>query len=649
MSSINCQLFGGFRIAEADSKGSRLPSKKSEALLSYLLMQKGESQNRHKVAELLWSRSAAQQALGSLRQECLKLKNWLAEYGVSLELGHREICLSQDQFNTDVAEFEQCIAEGDIESLQKAFSLYKGDFLQDRPVPDTKYEAWFKRQRERLGQLALSGFHALAEVELTEGNLKNAEKISRTMVYVDPASESSCKVLMQVLDRQGQSAAASKAFMEYKQFITKTYGTSPGKEIVNLHSRITGLYTAENQEESDFEHGHTLPAILVLPFECLGDDEAQQTIAKGLTMDLTVALGRFRNFEVLAHDSSRHIKNKGFDHQTIYEKYGTRYVVEGNVRKSETKLRVNVELIDIKKDLQLWSEIYDRSIEDIFAIQDDITQTVANSIDRRILQLRQYHISRQPTHNPGAYDLVVRAWALLEATNQKDNELALTLSHQALELDDQYSQTHALISIGQFISAQNGWVNDPAATLNEAFEHGIKAVNLDARNHMAHSALGMACLFLHQHDRALRSLRRAVQLNPGSADSKAFLALVLVYCGKPQEALEILQAAIQSNPLHPAWYLQVSARIHYALEEFEEVIALLEEVTHLSPAYGTSQLLRAAAYAAMEQPDQARLMVRSLTESGSTLNLQAVQLSAPYKNKPDLDLFLLRLKHSGLR
>ena len=166
---------------------------------------------------------------------------------------------------------------------------------------------------------------------------------------------------------------------------------------------------------------------------------------------------------------------------------------------------------------------------------------------------------------------------------------------------------------------------------------------------MAHSALGMACLFLHQHDRALRSLRRAVQLNPGSADSKAFLALVLVYCGKPQEALEILQAAIQSNPLHPAWYLQVSARIHYALEEFEEVIALLEEVTHLSPAYGTSQLLRAAAYAAMEQPDQARLMVRSLTESGSTLNLQAVQLSAPYKNKPDLDLFLLRLKHSGLR
>ncbi|MEM7193662.1 MAG: BTAD domain-containing putative transcriptional regulator [Pseudomonadota bacterium] len=642
------KLLGGFELVDPPVEGFRMPSKKSEAMMSYLLLQKGKSQLRSEIASLLWSRSAQEQAFGSLRQECLKLKKHLAILDLSLEIDNRQICLSLDGVEVDVIRFETLLADGDMVSAAEAFALYRGEFLKGRPTPDPVYTEWFNRQRERIDQLAIAGFQPYAEHLVDSSEPIKAEQVARVMAAIDPFSERPVYWLMRALADQSNSGSAADHYRKYVDRMQSDFGLSPGRELTDLYEAISGKKSAGSRSDSSVSGNQHLPKIAVMPFGFSGDGSAGDVLADGLSRDLTTALGRFRNFVVMAANSSQQFKMRQASRESLWEDFGIRYIVEGNIQAAGNRIRVTVELIDAREGVQLWSEQYDRDGKEIFGLQDAIAYTVVNSIDRRILQLAHYIISRNPTRAMGAYEMMVEARLRLEATSQADIKKSIELCKAAIELDDQYSQVYALLSFAQIAFAQNGWTSDPVGMFKDAQQNSIRAVNLDARNHIAHIALGMTSLFLHDHARARSSLQRAVDLNPGSADGKAFYALILCYCGKSEQALEVMEDAMNANPLHPNWYKQFAARIHYVNEDYNGTLAQLEALDALSPDYTTGLSLKAVALAALGRKPEAAEQVRLIQKSSPGFNLKTAAVSAPYQSTSDLERYLNQLRSAGL-
>jgi TolB-like protein len=310
------------------------------------------------------------------------------------------------------------------------------------------------------------------------------------------------------------------------------------------------------------------PSIAVLPFQNMSSDAEQEHFADGLSEDITTALSRIHSLFVIARNSTFTYKGRAVSTKQVGRELGARYILEGSVRKSANRIRVTGQLIDAVSDKHIWAEKYDRALDDIFQIQDDIARSVVSSVE---LQVGLYEGEIVSRDRIDVWSLLKRSfWNTYKFTIPSMEEGA-RLAEQAIQLDE-----NSALAYGQLSSALHNLalMRRGARAHQEqvrARELAITAVKLDPSNEFCQWQLGCVCAWFAETDTAIAAFQRAIEINPNYALAWGTLGSVLAIDGKAKEAIAASEICIQSNPRDPSNFFRFTslAEAHYMLGNFE--------------------------------------------------------------------------------
>jgi TolB-like protein len=261
-----------------------------------------------------------------------------------------------------------------------------------------------------------------------------------------------------------------------------------------------------------------------------GDPE-QEFFADGLAEDLITRLSLWRSFPVIARNSSFVYKGQAVDRKQVAADLGVRYVVEGSVRKAGNRVRVSAQLVDATSGQSVWAKTYDRDLTDIFAVQDEISESIAASLVSDLQRAEHAHAQRRPPENLEAWGLYQRAVPLLHRFTREDSAQARALLERAVALDPQFSTPLARLAELGIWEVVNGWTDSPDRTVAVAVEQARRAAAIDPQDAEAQSVLAFALITAGDSAGALEAGRRAEELNPSSPLALTFLAYILHLTG----------------------------------------------------------------------------------------------------------------------
>ena len=323
------------------------------------------------------------------------------------------------------------------------------------------------------------------------------------------------------------------------------------------------------------------PSIAVLPFNNMSGDSDQDYFSDGLTEDIITELSHHRDLFVTARTSSFALRSESPDIVDVGKRLNVRYVLEGSVRKSGKRVRVTAQLIDATTAGHIWADRYDRDVEDIFAVQDEVVHISTSTLIGRVEQAGYEVAKRKPPSSLKAYDCVVQALNHFYKWTPTDNEQARKLFEQAVELDPDYAPAYAWLAEAHFREWLNGWSTSVDDSFSNLFDYATKSVALDDNDSRAQTSLGVAHLFRGEHDRARYHLERALSLNPSDTRALVHLARCEALSGNPAKGVELLSQASRFNPL--ANYNFYAGQIHYIAHRYDEALKALASLSSSNP------------------------------------------------------------------
>ncbi|RJT39577.1 adenylate cyclase [Mesorhizobium waimense] len=353
----------------------------------------------------------------------------------------------------------------------------------------------------------------------------------------------------------------------------------PAEMIVTVHGR--GYKYAGPQPFGATAETPVLPrpSIAVLPFDNMSRDPEQDYFSDGITEDIIAELSKFREFLVIARNSSFQFRGKANDVAEVAKKLGVQYVVEGSVRKIGNRVRVTVQLIDASSTAHIWGEHYDRELDDIFAIQDEITQMIAARLARQARTAIASRARARPTDNMSAYEFYLRALQL--AAVYETVLEAEPFLRQAVKLDPRFAAAHAMLSFVE--SMKFYWDYNNPGHLHSGLEIARTAFGLDPDEAYGHLATGFAHLYLRQFRQAEISLDRAVALNPNDPFILSIRAIHLNYTDRPAEALVEINEAQRRDPYAVGWYEDFRGIILTTTGRYREAMACYAKMATVPP------------------------------------------------------------------
>lgn len=391
------------------------------------------------------------------------------------------------------------------------------------------------------------------------------------------------------------------------------------------------------------------PSIAVLAFSDLSQGTDKGYLSDAISEEVISKLSRLPEFFVIARNSSFFYKDKAADVRDIAADLGVRYVLEGSQQKSGDRLRVTAKLVDAVAGNALWAERYDRDMVDIFALQDEITQSIVATLEQSIDLAEYDRLLRTSTESLDAYELVYRSRAERLKFTPEGNEAARQLAEAALEQDPDYAVAYFSLAWVHINCHRWGWCADrpQEEALAEALAMADRAVELDPESSLAHWVRASAILQSGDLDRAVAEYDRAIALNPNSAGVLADSATPLVYIGRVDEAVDRIQTAIRLNPHHPDWYLWSLAWARYFAGDYEAGLAAMRQMAKVP---NLSRRTQAALYVRLGRIDDARDAVRQLLEEQPdyTVADQRHSLQGKFRDPGAMTRFLDDLRTAGL-
>jgi TolB-like protein len=329
-----------------------------------------------------------------------------------------------------------------------------------------------------------------------------------------------------------------------------------------------------------------VPSIAVLPFSNMSDDAEQEYFADGISEDIITALSRFRSLFVIARNSTFTYKGRAVDVKEVARELGVRYVLEGSVRKASRRVRVTAQLVDTEFGIHVWGERYDRPLQDIFAVQDEITDMIAATMEPEIGSAERERARRKPPEHLGAWEHHQRGmWHLLRR-NREDLANAQAFFRKAIDLVPAYATPRAALALCCFFEITHGFTGDHAASLDELLEQGSQSVLLDPKDALAHSSLGLALMEHRDYSASIAEHQIAIGLNPNSALAHWAFGYGLHRVERLQEALEQFDSALRMSPRDPGlWsYLTLKASTLYQLQRYDEAARFARDAARHSIA-----------------------------------------------------------------
>ncbi|RUW63806.1 adenylate/guanylate cyclase domain-containing protein [Mesorhizobium sp. M7A.F.Ca.US.008.03.1.1] len=385
------------------------------------------------------------------------------------------------------------------------------------------------------------------------------------------------------------------------------------------------------------------PSIAVLPFVNMSGDAEQEFFTDGLTEDIITDLSNVSGFFVIARNSTFAYKSKPTDVRRIARDLGVKYVLEGSARRSNKRLRVNVQLINAAEGgNHVWAERFDRDIADIFDVQDEVTRRVVEAISGKLGEKNT--IARSRPSNLEAYDLCVRSRDKCNIS-RADNIEACSDLERAVQLDPKYSEAHSNLAISLLF----GWIiwGEPQVPGRaEALMHAQRAVEIDPGDSHARRILGCVQLFERNLDEAKFQFDAAIRLNPNNADAVVWVGELQIYLGKPQAALIACAEALRLNPRPPGWYFWTLGMAQISSGQYEEAVATLSR----AETYGTgSRGFLIVALALAGRVPEAQEEARLLLADNPNWSAGDLAKNAPFKSVSAVQPFFDGWRLAGLQ
>jgi TolB-like protein len=381
------------------------------------------------------------------------------------------------------------------------------------------------------------------------------------------------------------------------------------------------------------------PAVAVLPLTNMSSDAEQQYFSDGITEDIITELSRFRSLLVMARNSSFQFRGAA-DVKQIARQLGVQYVVEGSVRRLGGRIRVTAQLIEADTGNHVWAEHYDRDIQDIFIVQDEIAQAIAATIEGRMAASGAQRSRRKPTSVLAAYECLLQGREGVE--RRGDPEASAQLFRRAIELDPSFAQAYAWLGRVHILMFH---LELRSERLDDAIKFAQKALSLDETDGWSHAVLGHAYTIGGHHDLAGLHLDRAMALNPMDIRITSQRAVCLAYTGRGDEAVRSLDADLRRDPFPPVWFWNYRGLALFEARRYEEAIRAL---SHLTTLYRWDYYYLAAAYAHLGLNERARSSAAEILRARPDFALAQVGITEPFKDPADLEHLLDGLRKAGL-
>jgi TolB-like protein/DNA-binding winged helix-turn-helix (wHTH) protein len=387
------------------------------------------------------------------------------------------------------------------------------------------------------------------------------------------------------------------------------------------------------------------PAIAILPLANQNDDSAREYFADGLTQDIINALGRFPELTVMSWNAVFPYKGRPENPAEIARRLAVRYQVEGSVRQTGDRVRVNAQLVDANGQV-LWSASFDEALADVFALQDKITTQIAGTLAIRVRQIEQRRVFTKPTESLEAYDFVLRARPALQRPARSTIVEARVLLRRAIALDHNYAAAYAALAETYHVATSMGWAESPTDFLSRAEEMANKALSLNDTDVRARVVRGRIHLFYHRYDEAKAEIDRAIAINPNDANGLAGRGNILMWSGQTDAAIETLELAQRIDPELNAVDRFALSLAYYLKGRYDAAIEQAELNLRKTSGANFSRIVLAAAYAQLGRFEDTARIVTAIQRIDPTFD--AREFGTKFLSAADLEHLRDGLRKAGL-
>ena len=393
------------------------------------------------------------------------------------------------------------------------------------------------------------------------------------------------------------------------------------------------------------------PSIAVLPFENLSDDPSQENIVDGITDAIITGLSRTPEMFVIARNSVFTYKGKPVKVKQVSEDLGVRYVLEGSVQKEGDRLRINAQLIDAIEGHHLWAKKYDRDLKDLFALQDEITMKIIESLQVKLTEGEYARTLAKGTGNIEAYLKCLQAIQIFRRFTKEDNLKSRKMFEEVISLDPKYPMPYIYLGWTHLVDVRNGWSNSPKESLARAEEQARKALELDDSLGIFHRMLSDIYRRKGQWDKAFEEAERAVSINP-TAMNMYGLAMYLMFAGRPEEAIAWYEKAFRLDPIPPAGYIIGLGFNYFLAGRYEDALAQYKRALDRKGKHNPHRIHEglSAIYAMLGQEEKAR---KHATEAlriwpKYTIKDSVSWFQKNFKNPEVAESFFVALRKAGI-
>jgi TolB-like protein len=393
------------------------------------------------------------------------------------------------------------------------------------------------------------------------------------------------------------------------------------------------------------------PSIAVLPFQNLSGDPEQEYFADGMVEDIITALSRMRWLFVIARNSSFTYKGRAVDVKQIGHELGVRYVVEGGVRKAANRVRITAQLVDATTGAHIWADRFDGGIEDVFDLQDRMTESVVGAIAPTLERAEIERAKRKPTENLDAYDFFLRGMAKAHQDTKDAISEALRLFYKAIELDGEFASAYGMAAFCFLLRKVYLWMTDQALELAETARLARRAAESGWDDAVALARGGHALATgVGDLDRAAAMIDRALALNPSLAAAWYASGWLRNMLGEPETAIQHLAHAMRLNPLDPemGWMQAAMAFALFLSGRYDKALSVAQKTSQERPNYPTPLRVAAASAALLGRLDVARQAIERLREINPAFRVSNFREILPLRRPEDLARFEEGLRKAGL-
>jgi len=389
------------------------------------------------------------------------------------------------------------------------------------------------------------------------------------------------------------------------------------------------------------------PAIAVLPFTNLSEDPQQEYFSDGITIDMITDLSKFRNLVVIASNTVFTYKGKSVKVTEVGKELSVQYVLEGSVQEAGERVRINAQLIDAITGNQIWAQRYDRSKKDLFALQDEIIQTIVRTLAIKIETAERLRVMHKDTTNYQAYDYFIRGTGYLLSRTRPAVSKARQLFEKAIELDPQFASAYTALGWSYHLQVEYGWTEFIEQASQRALSLARKALSLDDFQTSAHELLGSVYIRKGQYDLALAELQQALDMNPNDAGIFNEMGEVLLYAGQTDDAISSMKMGLRFNPIAtPGIYMELGLA-YYLKEKYDDTVKIVQQGLAKKPDFVGHHIVIAAAYAQLGRMEDATNSAREVLRRHPFFEVESY--GTIFRNQADRKHLREGLRKAGLK